>query len=642
LRGPEHVIVFHNDQYRALFPGRDLDGKVIRQVLPELEGQGIYALLDQVYRTGEPYIGNEVPMQFDRAGEGRPSEHYFNLVYHPARDREGRVEGILVHAVEVTEQVVARQLLAAEKERVEALVAERTRELARQRDLTARIVDNAPISMSYLNRDLVYEWVNPSQARTYGIPVEQWLGRTVYEVLGPETEAQTSAYWQQALDGEPFIATSFPFKFSRDGVDHWTYWDFSYNPVRGADGEVAGILVLGQEVSARVASERALREREARYRSLFEASTLYIGVLDPDGTILEANRACVEIAGVPREAIIGKRFWEAAWWRDVPASQAMIEAAVYRVASAGEEVRGEGAFMGVGGQLRHVDVSLSPIKDEVGKTRLISVYGIDITEKKHAERALAQVNEELEQRQRERIAALEQTDEMKDQFLGILSHELRTPLNAIQGFGSILADGIAGDLTPEQTRFVGKILDSSDLMLDLVDDLLDMSRVQAGKFALELQDVEVPLLIRNTLAGLSAEAMQKGHSLVNEVPASLPVVKADPRRLSQVVSNLITNAIKYTPEGGTITVRARVDAGTPRALRVEVSDTGIGVPPEQQERIFQAFTQVDMSSTREIGGVGLGLSIVKALVEAHGGVVGLESDGAGSTFFFSLPLPPEA
>jgi signal transduction histidine kinase len=236
------------------------------------------------------------------------------------------------------------------------------------------------------------------------------------------------------------------------------------------------------------------------------------------------------------------------------------------------------------------------------------------------------------------LEALRQADQMKDQFLGILSHELRTPINAIMGFSSVMADGLAGDMNPDQTRYVGKILDSSDALLGLVNDLLDMSRVQAGKFALDLQTVAVAPLVRTALAGLAVEAINKGLSVACEVPPDLPAIQGDPQRLSQVLDNMITNAIKYTPEGGVITTHAAVRGDV---IRVEVADTGLGVSADQQARIFQPFTQVDMTTTRARGGVGLGLSIVKALVEAHGGEVGVESagEGHGSMFWFTLPLP---
>jgi signal transduction histidine kinase len=266
-----------------------------------------------------------------------------------------------------------------------------------------------------------------------------------------------------------------------------------------------------------------------------------------------------------------------------------------------------------------------PVRDTRGQVTGLITVGFEVTDHVLARHK----NERL-------VATLQQADKLKDQFLGIVSHELRTPLNAIQGFGSILADGVAGEMSVEQLRYVHKMLDSSDVLLGLVDELLDVSRIQAGKFTLDRRAVEVPALVKEALGERGTTALQKGLSLINDVPAALPMVNADPRRTRQMLSNLLTNAIKYTPEGGTIALSACVEGG---AVRLAVSDTGMGLPEEQVSRIFEAFTQVDMSNTREVGGVGLGLYIVKALVEAHGGEVGVESElGRGSTFWFTLPV----
>ncbi|MFN3432530.1 MAG: sensor histidine kinase, partial [Candidatus Sericytochromatia bacterium] len=222
------------------------------------------------------------------------------------------------------------------------------------------------------------------------------------------------------------------------------------------------------------------------------------------------------------------------------------------------------------------------------------------------------------------------------EFLSILSHELRTPINAIMGFGSVLDDEIAGPLNETQHAFTGKILSSADALLALIEDLLVVSRVQAGKFSVALQPTAFSVLATDALVTQSPGAAKKGLTLANEVPDGLPLLEADPLRLTQVINNLVANAIKFTPPGGRVTVRAGLSEG---ALRCEVTDTGIGIAIADQPKLFQRFTQLDMSNTRAASGAGLGLSIVKAIVEAHGGAVGVESQpGAGSTFWFTLPL----
>ncbi|HEY9724542.1 MAG TPA: ATP-binding protein [Oscillatoriaceae cyanobacterium] len=240
--------------------------------------------------------------------------------------------------------------------------------------------------------------------------------------------------------------------------------------------------------------------------------------------------------------------------------------------------------------------------------------------------------------QREKIEALEQADRLKNQFLSILSHELRTPINAILGFGSVLQDGLLGVVPPEQARYVGKILDSADLLLGLVDDLLDMSRIQAGKLAIEPAPLPFDEVVQVACETLAPLAERKGQHLALQLEPDLPAVLGDRRRIVQVLLNLVGNAIKYTPAGSHIVLEAARADGQ---VICRVRDDGAGIAPGDAARIFAPFTQGDMSNTRSAGGVGLGLAIAKALVEAHGGEIGLESQtGQGSVFWFRLPVAP--
>ena len=227
-------------------------------------------------------------------------------------------------------------------------------------------------------------------------------------------------------------------------------------------------------------------------------------------------------------------------------------------------------------------------------------------------------------------------DILKDQFISIISHELRTPVNAITGFGSILADGIAGDLHPRQREYVSRMLAGADRLLALIDDLLDYSRIRAGKFSLDLRPLDARACIQECIELLAEQAVNRGLSLACEQPETPINVLADPQRLTQVMINLVGNAIKFTPDGGHVVVRAS-QAGAYALIQVE--DTGYGIAHEDLPRLFQRFGQLDTSNTRNHSGTGLGLAIIKSLVEAHGGKVGVDSMlNKGSCFWFTLPL----
>ncbi|MNK57189.1 Signal transduction histidine-protein kinase BarA [compost metagenome] len=235
----------------------------------------------------------------------------------------------------------------------------------------------------------------------------------------------------------------------------------------------------------------------------------------------------------------------------------------------------------------------------------------------------------------EMTAELRKADQAKDEFLSVISHELRTPLNFIMGFGSILQDEIPGTLNPKQQEYLGKMLNGVDRMLILVNDLLDFAKIQAGKLDLLPTRTDFVPLAEEVHATLKPLADQKQLTLALDLPEHLELV-ADGPRIVQVLTNLVGNAIKFTPAGGRIVLRSRFDGND---LLSEVSDTGIGISPEDLPKLFTRFKQLDMSSTRRVGGTGLGLSISKAIVEGHGGSIGVRSEkDKGSTFWFRLPV----
>jgi two-component system sensor histidine kinase BarA len=266
---------------------------------------------------------------------------------------------------------------------------------------------------------------------------------------------------------------------------------------------------------------------------------------------------------------------------------------------------------------------------------------------------------EKTQRLQQAYDKLKELDRLKSNFLATMSHELRTPLTSIIGYSEMLATGLGGPLNTEQQEFVETIRNKGDHLLELITSLLDMSKFEQGQLHLKREIVEPARLIAEVTGTALPQANKKGIQLTQRVEPNLPRLVGDEVRLRQVLQNLVDNAIKFTPAGGRIVVAARgtdmgldgagdddsgfvLMAASQRALELSVADSGIGIPEDQLERIFDAFYQVDGSATREHGGTGLGLSIVKKLVEAHGGTVRVESAvGKGSTFSVTLPESDE-
>jgi signal transduction histidine kinase len=249
-------------------------------------------------------------------------------------------------------------------------------------------------------------------------------------------------------------------------------------------------------------------------------------------------------------------------------------------------------------------------------------------------RELSEKNRQLE----ESYAKLKELDRLKSNFLATMSHELRTPLTSVIGYSEMMLEGLGGPLTAEQREYVGIIMEKGENLLQLITSILDISKIEAGRVRLVLTEVDAGQLMRDAVATVLPLARKKGLKVACE-PAALPRFQADRDKVRQCLVNLCSNAVKFTPAGGNITVSAEALPGNLVALRV--ADDGIGIPEEHVDRVFDVFYQVDGSSTREYGGAGLGLAIVRSFAEAHGGQVSVASTpGAGSTFSLVLPVLP--
>jgi signal transduction histidine kinase len=243
----------------------------------------------------------------------------------------------------------------------------------------------------------------------------------------------------------------------------------------------------------------------------------------------------------------------------------------------------------------------------------------------------AELFDQIEQKSRE----LEAASRHKSEFLANMSHELRTPLNAVLGYAELIQDGIYGEVPQKMQDVLERIQQNGRHLLGLINDVLDLSKIEAGQLTLSPVDYSLRELVLDVVSATEALAAEKRLALEVDVPPDLPHGRGDERRLTQVLMNLVSNAIKFT-EAGSVSIRAKVQDGS---FFVAVSDTGVGIAPEDRERIFEEFQQVDTSSTRKKGGTGLGLAIAKRIVELHGGRIWVDSiPGQGSTFAFTLPL----
>jgi PAS domain S-box-containing protein len=396
--------------------------------------------------------------------------------------------------------------------------------------------------------------------------------------------------------------------------------------IRDAHGAAHAFSKVMHDVTVQQRASEALRQSEEKYRLLVESVRDYaIFLLDVSGRVASWTPAAERLLGYTGDEIIGehfRRFFGADdQRRGLPEQELSGALAMGRVESEGWRMRKDGSrFWG--------DEIISPIRDEAGELRGFAKVVRDLTERQRA----ALEREQL-------YTQAQEANRLKDEFLGTVSHELRTPLNAILGWVHLLeTEGLELD-EPRRRRAIRTIARNAMVQVQLVDDLLDVSRIISGKMRLQIGPVVLADVLSAAVDAIRPAATAKNMEVRMAVEPADALITADPDRLQQIVWNLLSNAIKFTSSGGVIDLRAHQSE---RGTEIVVSDTGIGIAPEVLPFVFDRFRQADSSTTRAQGGVGLGLAIVRHLVELHGGSVEARSEGEGKGATFMVRLPASA
>ena len=623
--------------------------------------------------------------------------------------------------------------------------------------LTARLLasiiessDDAIISKS-LN-GIIQSW-NAAAQRLFGYTADQAIGRHISLIIPPERIAEEDHIVSQLKAGKRIDH----FETERVRSDGGRILvSLTISPIRDDAGTVVGASKIARDVTRQREAEH--RERQllaeataanAKFHAFFEQGALFAGIMDVNGTLLEANRLSLEACGFTREQVIGKPFWEGPWWSP---SQPLVDQirAASSEAAAGQTFRAEMPYFVGDGSERIADVTIQPIRDESGRVLFLSPTGIDITDRRRVEAereklvtlvesstdfigmcdlngvpffvnragldmvgladidearrvpmasfffpedqprvieeffpqvlktghgeieirfrhfktgaarwmaykvltlpdaagrpiAFATVSQDVTERKRlednlRRLAAdLSDADRRKNEFLAMLAHELRNPLAPISNATRALrlSEGEGGGLRAAAAmleRQVGQ-------MARLVDDLLDMSRITRGKIELRKERVELAPIVHQAVEAVVAQYRSMNHELTVTLPPHPVHLEADPARLAQVIGNLLNNACKFTDRGGHVWLT--VDQEGDHAV-IRVRDTGIGIAADDRSRLFEMFAQVDTSLERSRDGLGIGLTLVRTLVEMHGGTVQVHSEGLGRGSEFTIRLPVAA
>lgn len=420
--------------------------------------------------------------------------------------------------------------------------------------------------------------------------------------------------------------------------------DYAIRPSKERDDEIGalsdGICEMLEQIQIREDEKNrantALHESEEKYRNLVERANDGIVILQ-DGVFKYVNPSLVEMAGCSEEELLGRPFVDFIYEEEI---SKVIDNYERRISGDSIQTMYETRFKTNRGELVDAEVNAGYITYQGQPADLVIIR--NITERKQLERELIKHQNHLEELVEERTKELAmanerllELDRLKSMFLASMSHELRTPLNSIIGFTGILLMEMAGRLNPEQKKQLEMVKSSAGHLLDLINDILDISKIESGKVDLSIETFDLMDVVREVLTSLHPLAGQKGLKLFGEGAASIPI-ESDRRRVKQILMNLAGNSVKFTEKGS---VRINVRSQNNHAVSVEVKDTGIGIREEDIERLFQPFQQVDMTSTKKYEGTGLGLYLTRKIINLLNGDISVVSQhGKGSTFSFILPV----
>jgi PAS domain S-box-containing protein len=663
--GPEYALIY-NDAYQYVLGSKHpwALGRPTFEVWGEL-ADIVKPLFDGVIATGEPAWSADTLMPMAR--HGYLEEAYFTVFYSAIRGDSGSPEGIFAAVTESTDRYVAERRLRLVRDLGESSVTARS--LNALWDLTGSILGrhpaDLPFSLLYAidqeHRDARLAAVTGIEAATPGAPERidlaataesSWplrqvldAGRAVVFEGVAALGVGSAGPWPEA----PSTAVLLPIR--RPGYDdpvavlvagvnprraldapHLDFFGLVARQIANASGSAAAHEESRRQAEAFAKANRELGRRVLEQQTLLDVLPIGIGIAtDPDCREIRTNHALAATLGVSPEANASKTAApdvRPTNFRvltpdgvEIPDDQLPMQVA----AREGREVSGvEFDIHHDDGRVVRLLEYAAPLFDEDGRSRGAVGAFVDLTERKKAEIALQQLYRDLEQANR-----------LKDEFLATLSHELRTPLNAVLGWIHMLREGA---VTAEaQAKALESVERNGKALAQLVDDLLDVSRILSGKLQIKAESVPLSPVVTNALDTVRAAATAKGLILqLHEEAGPGPVVIGDADRLQQVIWNLVSNAIKFTPPGGRIDVRLRTIGAE---AEISVTDTGRGFSIEFKPHLFERFRQMDASTARPHGGLGLGLSIVRQLTEAHGGSVEAESGGTGQGATFRVRLP---
>ncbi|MCP9199006.1 PAS domain S-box protein [Gramella sp. GC03-9] len=721
LTGPEHVFEMANDNYYRLIGHRDIIGKTVRQALPDIEGQGFYEMLDNVYQSGEASRGNEMLVTLQDPEQGS-KQAYIDFVYQPIKNSQGSVTGIFVHALDVTEKVESRHKLEKSEQELQDLVdavpailwiskADGENYYLNKKwfEYTGQTLndiknlgwldavhpeDRSEVEQSFKtanaekkefqanfrlrNKNGDYRWVRDSGSLKFSSEgeyegmvgtvidiheeklkeqlvnekehrirsiieeatvatalytgeemrismandamIQLWgkdhsvIGTTLHEAL-PELEGQPfhDLLQQVYSTGKMYWGKEDPASLMIDGKLQTNYFNYTYKALRNESGEIYGILNMAVDVTEMKKSKEKIKESEARFRLMADMMPEKIASTDAAGNFTYFNQGWLEYTGLSSDDLISK-----GWFDFIHPSDKEEFAEKWNTSHrTGEDFEMEFRFLNNKKKYNWHLSRAEAIADEKGQ---IQMWIFTATE----------------------IQKLKAEEKRKEDFLKMVSHELKTPVTSIKGYVQLLLsllkrnEGVDNLGIPLQTSL--ERIDHQIVRLTrLISEMLDLSRIEKNKLELQKERFRLNNLVKETVQDIRYTNTQYKISIQEEVDFE---VYGDKDRIGQVLINLVTNAIKYSPNSQEVDIR--VYKSGEDQVSVSVKDHGIGISKKNQKKIFKRFYRVDGKNEETYSGFGIGLYLAKEIIKRHNGSIAVKSEkGEGSEFTFTLKIASE-
>lgn len=580
VQGENFITTFANPLFCVISgtKHKNIMNKPLFQAIPEVSGQGFEGVLEGVLKTGIPFIGSESPVTLKR--HGKLETGYFSFVFNPIRNDQGENTAVMIIATEVTGKVLKEKTIQEEREHL------------------YEIFMYAPAAISVLRGpNHIIDLVNPLAQKALGIK-RQLVGKPIKEAL-PEIQGQGFIEILNTVykTGKPFIGNEVQTLFDREENGNLVegYYNFVYQPDVDEHGKVIGIFVYAVDVTEQVTSRKIIEESEKRMANILESISDGFISFDKEWRYIYVNKEACKIIGKKNEEIVGKNVTELfpEFFTTDAGKQLLI------AAKTGKNIFFQTYYPTLN---KWFDARIYPGKDGV------TTSFRDVTQGKLLEK-------------------------QKEEFLGIASHELKTPVTSLKAFAQVLQDRFSriGDM--KSANLLKKMNSQINKLTSLIQDLLDVSKVESGKLSLHKETFYIDRLIEEI-----AEEIQRttDANIIITKDKSHKIIFADRERIGQVLTNFLTNAVKYSPPKSKIIISSKIDN---KRVTICVRDFGIGISKENLKNIFNRFFRVSENKFNTVPGMGLGLNIALEIINRHKGKIWVKSKlNEGSEFCFSIPL----